>query len=276
MKAAFFDLDKTVIAKASMLAFGRTFYNEGLLSRRTILRSVYAQFVFKYAGANEKQLTKLRETALSLTKGWERSLVSAIVAETMTEIVEPLIYKEALDLIEMHKQNGDMVFIVSASPLEIVEPLGDRLAVDGVIATESRVDEEGRYTGEVAFYAYGPYKAVAMERLAEEHGFLLSESYAYSDSYTDLPMLEAVGHPVVVNPDRVLAKLAKERNWEIKAFSNPVRVREGRVKNARPTALVALAIGVTTIALASGYLAYRVRHISKQLRMLLRLSPESL
>ncbi|MDA8196830.1 MAG: HAD-IB family hydrolase [Actinomycetota bacterium] len=276
MKAAFFDLDKTVIAKASTLAFGRTFYNEGLLSRRTILRSIYAQFIFKYAGANEKQLAKLRETALSLTKGWERSLVSAIVAETMTEIVEPLIYKEALDLIEMHKQDGDMVFIVSASPLEIVEPLGDRLAVDGVIATESKVDSDGRYTGEVEFYAYGPYKAVAMERLAEEHGFLLSESYAYSDSYTDLPMLEAVGHPVVVNPDRVLAKLAKERGWQIKSFSSPVRVREGRVKNARPTALVALAIGVTTVALASGYLAYRVRHISKQLRSLLGLTPESL
>ena len=126
------------------------------------------------------------------------------------------------------------------------------------------------------FYAYGPYKAVAMERLAEEHGFLLSESYAYSDSYTDLPMLEAVGHPVVVNPDRVLAKLAKERGWQIKSFSSPVRVREGRVKNARPTALVALAIGVTTVALASGYLAYRVRHISKQLRSLLGLTPESL
>ena len=276
MKAAFFDLDKTVIAKASTLAFGRTFYNEGLLSRRTILRSIYAQFIFKYAGANEKQLAKLRETALSLTKGWERSLVSAIVAETMTEIVEPLIYKEALDLIEMHKQDGDMVFIVSASPLEIVEPLGDRLAVDGVIATESKVDSDGRYTGEVEFYAYGPYKAVAMERLAEEHGFLLSESYAYSDSYTDLPMLEAVGHPVVVNPDRVLAKLAKERGWQIKSFSSPVRVREGRVKNARPTALVALAIGVTTVALASGYLAYRVRHISKQLRSLLGLTPEPL
>ena len=162
MNAAFFDLDKTVIAKASMLAFGRTFYKEGLLSKRSILRSAYAQLVFKYTGANERQLNKLRETVLSLTKGWERSLVSAIVAETMTEIVEPLIFKEALDRIAEHKAKGDLVYIVSASPEEIVAPLGERLGVDGVIATVSKVDASGRYTGEMEFYAYGPYKAEAM------------------------------------------------------------------------------------------------------------------
>lgn len=266
MNAAFFDLDKTVIAKASMLAFGRTFYKEGLLSRRTIMRTAYAQLVYKYLGANEKQLTKLREVGLSLTKGWERSLVSAIVAETMTEIVEPLIFKEALDLIADHKGKGDLVFIVSASPSEIVEPLGERLAVDGVIATISKVDQDGRYTGEMEFYAYGPYKAQAMAELADRYGFDLADSYAYSDSYTDLPMLEAVGNPVVVNPDRVLAKIAKERNWRSLAFNNPVRVREGTVRPATPTALVALTAGITTVAVASFFLLLKVRRLSAQLR----------
>ncbi|KJF18905.1 MULTISPECIES: HAD-IB family hydrolase [Acidithrix] len=269
MRAAFFDLDKTVIAKASMLAFGRTFYKEGLLSRRTIMRSAYAQVLYKYTGANERQLQKLRETVLSLTKGWEKSLVSAIVSETMTEIVEPLIFKEALDLIEEHKKNGDLVFIVSASPSEIVVPLGERLAVDGVIATISKVDADGRYTGEMEFYAYGPYKAEAMQKLAEEYGFSLEESYAYSDSYTDLPMLEAVGNPVVVNPDRVLAKIAKDRSWKILSFTNPVRVREGRVRPSTPTALVALTLGIASVAASSFYLLYRVRRLSAQIRSIL-------
>ena len=266
MKAAFFDLDKTVIAKASMLAFGRTFYKEGLLSKRTILRSAYAQIVYKYSGANEKQIQKLRETVLGLTKGWERSLVSTIVAETMTEIVEPLIFKEALDLIALHKSQGDLVYIVSASPEEIVAPLGERLEVDGVIATISKVDEDGRYTGEMDFYAYGPYKAQAMATLAAKNGFSLEDSFAYSDSYTDLPMLEAVGNPVVVNPDRVLAKIAKDRNWRTLTFSNPVRVREGSVRPSTPTALVALAVGLTSVALASFYLFMRVRKLSAQLK----------
>ncbi len=273
MRAAFFDLDKTVIAKASMLAFGRTFYKEGMISRRTILRSVYAQLVYKYLGANEKQLAKLREVGLSVTKGWDRSLVSAIVAETMTEIVEPLIYKEALDLISEHKDHGDLVFIVSASPSEIVEPLGDRLAVDGVIATISKVDQDGRYTGEMDFYAYGPYKAHAMEDLAKRHGFDLADSYAYSDSYTDLPMLEAVGHPIVVNPDRVLAKIAKERNWKSLTFTNPVRVREGAVRSSTPTALVALTAATTTVVIGGFFLLLKVRRLSQQLRIALGVPP---
>lgn len=269
MNAAFFDLDKTVIAKASMLAFGRTFYKEGMISRRTILRSAYAQLVYKYLGANEKQLSKLREVGLSVTKGWERSIVSTIVAETMTEIVEPLIYKEALDLIAGHKNKGDLVFIVSASPTEIVSPLGERLGVDGVIATVSKVDQDGRYTGEMEFYAYGPYKAIAMAELAKQYNFDLADSYAYSDSYTDLPMLEAVGNPFVVNPDRVLAKIAKERNWKTLVFSNPVRVREGKVRSSTPTALVTLAIAFTSVAIASFLLLLRVRRLSEQIRALI-------
>ncbi len=88
------------------------------------------------------------------------------------------------------------------------------------------VDEEGRYSGETEFYAYGPFKAEAMRRIAEEEGIDLEESSAYSDSYTDLPMLEAVGRPVVVNPDRVLAKIAREREWEVMQFSKPVRLRD--------------------------------------------------
>ena len=248
MEAAFFDLDKTVIAQASMVAFGRPFYREGLISRRHVVRAMYGQLVYMHLGAGEQKLARIRESVLRLTRGWEQARVQRIVRETLEEVVEPLVYAEAADLIAEHRAAGRKVFIVSASPEEIVQPLAEYLGVDAAIATRAQVDEDGRYTGEMAFYAYGPFKAEAMATLAEKDGIDLAESYAYSDSYTDAPMLEVVGHPVVVNPDRVLLKLAKERGWEVRHFTRPVPLRTRRVPTPPPgpTAAVggALAVGV--------------------------------
>ena len=225
-EAAFFDLDKTVIAKASMVAFGRPFYREGLISRGLVLRSLWGQLVYMHLGASEEKLARMRESVLALTKGWDQDHIRRIVAETLEAIVEPIIYSEAADLIEEHKAAGRMVVIISASPSEIVEPLGRYLDVDRVIASEALVDDEGRYSGEMAFYAYGPHKAEAMRSLAETAGIDLEASYAYSDSATDIPMLEAVGHPVVVNPDRALARWAEQHGWEVRRFVRPVRLRD--------------------------------------------------
>jgi phosphoserine phosphatase len=118
------------------------------------------------------------------------------------------------------------------------------------------VDEDGRYAGEMAFYAYGPFKAEAMTELAEKEGIDLLQSWAYSDSYTDLPMLEAVGHPVAVNPDRVLAKAAHERDWEIMQFTKPVRLRDRvSVPSLPATAMVA---GATAAATVGALVAWRI------------------
>jgi HAD superfamily hydrolase (TIGR01490 family) len=225
-EAAFFDLDKTVIAKASMVAFGRPFYREGLISRGLVLRSLWGQLVYMHLGASEEKLARMRESVLALTKGWHQDHIRTIVAETLEAVIEPIIYSEAADLIEEHRAAGRMVVIISASPSEIVEPLGRYLDVDRVIASEALVDTEGKYTGEMAFYAYGPHKAEAMRRLAAEADLDLEASYAYSDSATDIPMLQAVGHPVVVNPDRALARWAAEQGWEVRRFVRPVRLRD--------------------------------------------------
>jgi phosphoserine phosphatase len=158
--------------------------------------------------------------------------VAEIVEEALEQIVDPIIYAEAADLIDLHRAAGRSVVLVSASPAEIVVPLGRYLGADATIASRARVDEAGRYTGTMEFYAYGEYKAEAMRSLAERDGIDLSESYAYSDSYTDLPMLEAVGHPVAVNPDRVLARFAREHSYEITRFVQPVRLRD-RVRDVR-------------------------------------------
>ena len=241
MEAAFFDLDKTVIAKASMVAFGRPFYREGLISRSLILRSLWGQLVYMHLGASEEKLARMRESVLALTKGWDQEKIRTIVAETLEAIVEPIIYSEAADLIEEHKAAGRLVVIISASPSEIVEPLGRYLDVDRVIASEASVDEDGKYSGEMAFYAYGPHKAEAMRTLAADLGIDLDASFAYSDSATDIPMLEAVGHPVVVNPDRALARWADEKGWEIRRFVRPVRLRDRFRVPSPPPAQTAVA-----------------------------------
>jgi HAD superfamily hydrolase (TIGR01490 family) len=242
--AAFFDLDKTIIAKSSVLAFGRPFYQNGLLNRRAVLRSAYAQFVFALAGADEDQIERMRAYLTAMCAGWDVAQVREIVSETLHEIIDPIVYDEAVELIGMHKAAGRDVVIVSSSGEEVVGPIGAMLGADEVVATKMVVGEDGTYTGEISLYAYGPEKAVAIRALAEQRGYDLANSYAYSDSATDSPMLEAVGHPFAVNPDRALRKLATERDWPVLTFSNAVPLRE-RISGLRPEhpTLTATAVG---------------------------------
>jgi HAD superfamily hydrolase (TIGR01490 family) len=237
--AAFFDLDKTIIAKSSTLAFSRPFQAGGLISRGAVLRSAYAQFVYVVGGADHDQIEKMRAFMSQLVAGWDVATVREIVADTLHNIVDPLVYDEAVTLIEEHKLAGRDVVIVSASGTEVVEPIGAMLGADIVVAT--RLEEaDGKYTGEIDFYAYAGEKARAVIELAEARGYDLERSYAYSDSITDVPMLEAVGHAHVVNPDKELRKVATANGWPILVFTKPVALRS-RVP-ARPT-LAALAVG---------------------------------
>ncbi len=244
--AAFFDLDKTVIARASMVAFGRPLYRAGLISRWLLVRALYGQLVYLYAGADEARITRMREVVLRLTKGWEQERVRTVVRDTLGDVIDPIVFDEAIDLIRQHQAAGRPVYIVSASPEEIVEPLAGYLGVDGYIATRSKLDEHGRYAGEMEFYSYGPHKADAMRDLAAKDGIDLSESFAYSDSATDLPMLECVGHPVAVNPDRELARRARAEEWEVRSFTRRVRLRDRvSMPPAGPTAAVGGGLAAT-------------------------------
>jgi HAD superfamily hydrolase (TIGR01490 family) len=251
MEAAFFDLDKTIIAKSSVLAFGRPFYREGLLSRRAIAKSAYAQVVYMLVGADEEKMEKLRAAMAAMTRGWNRDHVASIVRETLTEVIEPIIYAEALELFDDHHAAGREVIIVSSSPTEVVEPLSEFLGADRAISTRAEVDADGNYTGELEFYAYGVSKAVAMQELAARSGIDLDRSYAYSDSITDTPMLESVGNPVAVNPDKELARLAREREWDVRVFARPVRLRDRvPVPPAGPTIAVSSALAVAGAGVA--------------------------
>ncbi|MGI8625695.1 MAG: HAD family hydrolase [Geodermatophilaceae bacterium] len=240
--AAFFDLDKTIIAKSSTLAFGRPFFDNGLLNRRTVLKSTYAQLVFMVSGADAEQVERMRKHITAMCTGWDVAQVHDIVHETLHEIVDPLVYDEAAELIEAHRSEGRDVVIVSTSGLELVGPIGEMVGADHVIATRM-VADEGKYTGEIDYYAYGPNKAAAIADLAVERGYDLADCYAYSDSITDLPMLEVVGHPTVVNADRGLRKIALARGWPVLMFTKPVTLRS-RFGASRVPAVTGAALGI--------------------------------
>ncbi|MFD3352719.1 HAD family hydrolase [Streptomyces fradiae] len=258
--AAFFDLDKTVIAKSSTLTFGKSFYQGGLINRRDALRTAYTQFVFLVGGADHDQMERMRAYLSRLCKGWNVQQVKELVAETLHELIDPLIYDEAASLIEEHHAAGRDVVIVSTSGAEVVEPIGEMLGADRVVATRMVVGEDGCFTGEIGYYAYGPTKAEAVRELAASEGYDLSRCFAYSDSATDLPMLEAVGHPYAVNPDRALRREAAAREWPILAFDRPVRLKQ-RVPSfrmpPRPALMAAAAIGAA--AATAGLVWYASR-----------------
>jgi len=239
-EAAFFDLDKTIIAKSSTLAFSKPFQAGGLISRKALLRSVYTQFVYVLGGADHDQMEKMRQMLSQLVTGWDVSTVREIVADTLHNIVDPLVYDEAVQLIEQHHAEGRDVVIVSASGTEVVEPIGELLGADHVVATRMEV-ADGRYTGTIAFYAYAEGKAEAIRELAEAKGYDLARCYAYSDSVTDVPMLAEVGHPFAVNPDKELRRIAKENDWPVLIFTKPVALRTS-LPPAGPT-LAAIAVG---------------------------------
>ncbi len=242
--AAFFDLDKTVIAKSSALAFGRPFYRDGLITRRDVVKSAYAQLMFRLGGTDEQAMARARDYLAALCRGWPVDQVSQIVTETLHELIHPYVYAEAAILSGEHQAAGRDVVLVSASGEELVRPIGELLGVRDVIATRMGT-AEGRYNGEVEFYAAGPHKAEAVTALARDRGYDLAECYAYSDSASDLPLLECVGHPSAVNPHRVLRRVAVERGWPILEFRYPVPLgRRFRGRPAVPVAAAALGVGV--------------------------------
>ncbi|MET0456079.1 MAG: HAD-IB family hydrolase [Mycobacterium sp.] len=251
--AAFFDLDKTVIAKSSTLAFSKPFFNEGLINRQAVLKSTYAQFLFLMSGADHEQMDRMRSYITNMCTGWNVEQVKSIVGETLHDIVDPLVFVEAANLIADHKLCGRDVVVVSASGEEIVAPIARALGATHAMATRMVV-EDGKYTGDVAFYCYGEGKVEAIRELAAREGYSLDHCYAYSDSITDLPMLEAVGHPAVVNPDRALRKEASTRDWPVLVFSRAVSLRD-RI-GAPSGAAVATSVAVGASALAAGALTY--------------------
>ena len=249
MEAAFFDLDKTVIAHGALVAFGGSFRRAGMVNRRVLARTIWNGLVFRTFGADEERMRRFRESTLQITRGWDHATVTSIVHRSLAEVIDPIVYEEAIVLIEGHRAAGRLVYLVSASPEEIVAPLAEHLGLDGIIASRALIDAEGRYTGEVGFYCYGENKVEAITELAALKSIDLSQSYAYSDSATDLPMLEAVGHPIAVNPDRELTRTALHNGWPIVEFVRGVPLRD---RIALPTSTRARIISTGAVVMVMG------------------------
>jgi HAD superfamily hydrolase (TIGR01490 family) len=234
--AAFFDLDRTLISGSSAFAFGVAAWRNDLVPSGDLLKDAVGAVAFRHRGANDGQVERVRARILGAVTGVRQADLVALNAVLIPKLLSR-VRPEAQRLIEMHRRAGRNTYIVSASPQELVEPLAAAIGMTGGIGTVSAVDDTGVYTGELAGpFVYGPGKVVAIRGIAEWEGYDLNTSYAYSDSASDLPMLEAVGHPVAVNPDGTLARVAHDHGWPIVIF----RRRTRRVVR-RTTALVGAA-----------------------------------
>jgi HAD superfamily hydrolase (TIGR01490 family) len=216
--AAFFDLDRTVLRRSSALALAGPFREHGVIGRGQLAKAAAWQLLFAARGAGAETVRKAAEDGLMVLKGFRVDELRALVAGAMEPILKPLVYQEPLALIARHRERGEPVYIVSATLQEIVEELARELGFDGAIGSICEI-EDGVYTGRSLRAAHGEGKAAAIRELAEQEGFDLAVSTAYSDSHTDLPFLEAVGKPVAVNPDRELRRVAQERGWAVLEFS---------------------------------------------------------
>jgi HAD superfamily hydrolase (TIGR01490 family) len=215
--AAFFDLDRTLLRRSSALALAGSFRERGLISRRQMLRASWWQLLFVARGASHEAVQRAAEDGLRILNGYTPEEMRELVAEAMEPVLRPLVYAEPLRLVEQHHARGERVYIVSATLQEIVDAIAEDLGFDGALGTICEV-QDGRYTGNAVRSLHAGAKAEVVREVAQEEGFDLAECTAYSDSHTDLPFLEAVGHPVAVNPDRALRRIANERSWPILEF----------------------------------------------------------
>jgi HAD superfamily hydrolase (TIGR01490 family) len=240
--AAFFDLDRTLLRRSSALALAGSFRERGLISRWQLVRAVLWQFLFALRGASHEAVRRGAEDALIVLRGSTPEELRSLVADALEPVLRPLVYAEPLHLVEQHKQRGEPVYIVSATLQEIVQAIADDLGFDGALGTVCEV-RDGVYTGRAVRALHAANKAEGVRELAAAEGFDLAECTAYSDSHTDIPFLEAVGHPVVVNPDGELRRIAAVRGWPVLEFS--ARAYPGARRRVAPVLLLLpLAVGI--------------------------------
>ena len=216
--AAFFDLDRTLISRSSSLSLAPAFHRRGLLGRRDRTKAMLAQLVFIRYGAGTSRVGQTAESGMAFLQGLPVEVMREIVAEAVDSAFKPHVYRDALDLVASHRERGERSFIVSAALQEIVDALVVELGLQGGVGSTAEV-EDGLYTGRLGRRLDGAAKAAALVELAAAEDIDLQESTAYSDSASDVPFLEAVGHPVAVNPDRALRAIAAERGWHVLRFS---------------------------------------------------------
>jgi HAD superfamily hydrolase (TIGR01490 family) len=245
--AAFFDLDKTLMEGSSAFHFARASYKAGQLSRRQLARDVRENIRFRLRGSTDEATDALRTRVYEAIQGKRVVDLARLTPQILAGIL-PRVYPQMLEVAYRHQDAGREVYIVTAASQEIAELLAHVLVFDGGIGARSEV-RNGVYTGRPEGpFTYREGKAEAIRQIAAEQGYDLAESWAYSDSESDLPMLRAVGHPVAVNPDAELARVAREEGWEIMRFD----------RLGRRLRLAAGAAAIGLLGVSGGYLGPRI------------------
>ena len=245
--AAFFDLDKTLMEGSSAFHFGRAAYKAGQLSRRQLARDVRDHIRFRVRGSTDEETDALRKRIYDAIAGRRVVDLARLTPQVLAGIL-PRVYPQMLEVAYRHQDAGRKVYIVTAASSEMAELLAHVLVFDGGIGARSEV-RDGVYTGRPEGpFTYREGKAEAIRQVAEREGFVLEDCWAYSDSESDLPMLQCVGHPVAVNPDAALARIARDQGWEIMRFDRLGR----RLRIAGGVAAVGL------VGVGSGYLGPRI------------------
>ncbi|HHV22535.1 MAG TPA: HAD-IB family hydrolase [Propionibacterium sp.] len=232
--AAFFDLDNTLLRGTSLIQLGRGLYERGFLTGRAMLRALMMEARFRATGSEHAEdASEARDTALELIKGRDVAEFRAHCAAIFDDHIADRFCPEAVALANDHLESGHAVWLVTASPLEVAELCARHLGFTGGLGTVAeRVD--GRYTGRLPVgLLHGPAKALAVQELANVHGYDLTRAHAYSDSVNDLPMLSLVGHPTVVNPDVRLRQHAQTHGWPCVEFRDPSGVRRTVARGLR-------------------------------------------
>ena len=243
--AAFFDLDRTLIAGASAFPVGIEAWRQGLASNSDIMKWGVAAVSFKLLGDKGEASEDVRGAFLGGIEGASATDMDDVGRAVLPKLIAR-VRPESRKLVTMHSEKGRDTWIVSASPQVLVEPVAASLGMTGAIGTRAKV-VDGKYTGEIeGEFVYGAGKASAIEKLSAERGYDLERCFAYSDSVSDLPMLEAVGHPVAVNPDSELAMISHERGWPVVIFARRTKrvfAASAMVSAAGASALVAYLLG---------------------------------
>ncbi len=239
---------------SSAFQFGRAAYQTGLISRRQLASDAWANLRFRLRGSTDKGTHALRDRISRSLAGTTVKDMERLGAPVLARVL-PRVYPQMLALAHEHQDAGRRAYIVTAASRELAEILAHVLALDGGIGSQFSEVTDGVYTGSPAgLFIYREEKALAIQQLARREGISLPDSYAYSDSASDLPMLRVVGHPVAVNPDRELLRVARQEGWEVLRFD-----RLGR----RLKALAAVAGATAAGGLASAALTRRRRRLSR-------------
>lgn len=216
--AAFFDLDRTLIRRSSMLALAPTLRRHGLIGWPSLARASLWHAVYLIRGVSSRELAQAAGQSFQLMEGWPVAELRDLIAEQI-EPLAALAFPDAITRMRAHQARGEPTIVISSSLIDFVEPLAQRLGLDGAIASRAAI-RDGRYTGAVETFLHGAAKAEAAGRYMAEHGLERSASSAYTDSRSDIELLRAVGHPFAVNPDRALRRQAAANGWPVLRFAS--------------------------------------------------------